>query len=176
MWNIEPIEAKHFEGTLRVINALYREEPFFLQCDKLSLKELSDWLTLHQSCGYPLFVAVEGGEVIGWSFAYGIADTSRAHCACLWIGISANRRGAGLGRALLETTLDQAWKVGLWRVELEVYPDNVRAINLYRSVGFAEESMKPMAHLINGTPLDLIGMGILSPVARKKIRPEQQAA
>jgi len=175
MCNIEPIEAKHYEGTLRVMNAIYREKPFFSQNDKLSLEELVDWLAPNQSCGFPLFVAVEGENVIGWSFAYGIADSSRAHCASLWMGISADRRGLGLGRALLQTTLDQAWKIGFWRVELEVYPDNFQAIRLYRSLGFVEEGMKPMAHLINGTPLDLMGMGILAPTLRKATRPVLQA-
>lgn len=45
--------------------------------------------------------------------------------------------GQGLGRIMLETLLEVAKNSGYEQVELEVVTDNVRAINLYKNLGFA---------------------------------------
>jgi ribosomal protein S18 acetylase RimI-like enzyme len=46
-------------------------------------------------------------------------------------------RGAGLGRALVDATLDRARAHGCRRVELDVNTQNAAALALYRSCGFA---------------------------------------
>jgi GNAT superfamily N-acetyltransferase len=46
-------------------------------------------------------------------------------------------RGAGLGRALLEATLDRARRRGCRRVELDVNEANDPALRLYGSFGFS---------------------------------------
>jgi ribosomal protein S18 acetylase RimI-like enzyme len=45
-------------------------------------------------------------------------------------------RGSGLGRALLEATVEQARERGCRRIELDVNDNNDAALALYRSVGF----------------------------------------
>ncbi|HLM31257.1 MAG TPA: GNAT family N-acetyltransferase [Solirubrobacterales bacterium] len=51
-------------------------------------------------------------------------------------------RGRGGGRALLEAILAHARAHGAHKVELEVWPDNGRAIALYTSVGFQFEGLR----------------------------------
>jgi putative acetyltransferase len=51
-------------------------------------------------------------------------------------------RGRGGGRALLGAALAHAADRGAHKVELEVWPDNARAIALYTSVGFAVEGVR----------------------------------
>lgn len=46
-------------------------------------------------------------------------------------------RGSGLGRALVEATLERARERGCRRVELDVNSENPPALALYRSLGFA---------------------------------------
>jgi RimJ/RimL family protein N-acetyltransferase len=51
-------------------------------------------------------------------------------------------RGRGGGRALLEAMIEHAQATGSHKLELEVWPDNARAIALYESAGFEVEGMR----------------------------------
>lgn len=51
-------------------------------------------------------------------------------------------RGRGGGRALLDAVLEHARQVGAHKVDLEVWPDNGRAIALYTAAGFTVEGLR----------------------------------
>jgi RimJ/RimL family protein N-acetyltransferase len=51
-------------------------------------------------------------------------------------------RGRGGGRALLDGVLDHARATGAHKVDLEVWPDNGRAIALYAAAGFTVEGLR----------------------------------
>jgi ribosomal protein S18 acetylase RimI-like enzyme len=55
------------------------------------------------------------------------------------MAVAADRRGEGIGTALLEEGLGWARSAGVDKVELSVYPDNRTALALYRRFGFVEE-------------------------------------
>jgi GNAT superfamily N-acetyltransferase len=69
-------------------------------------------------------------------FRYGIW---RAGGDCLLedLFVDAAARGAGLGRALLDATLDRARARGCRRIELDVNERNDAALRLYGSFGFS---------------------------------------
>lgn len=73
------------------------------------------------------------------------------HSANLGILVHADYQGKGIGTALLGKILDLAdnWLM-LVRVELTVFTDNERAINLYKSMGFEIEGVKKYAAIRNG--------------------------
>jgi ribosomal protein S18 acetylase RimI-like enzyme len=52
-------------------------------------------------------------------------------------------QGRGLGRALLLVVADESRKLGAEGLVLTVAPDNVKALNLYRSAGFVDEAFVP---------------------------------
>jgi GNAT superfamily N-acetyltransferase len=62
--------------------------------------------------------------------------------------VEGSARGAGLGRALLETARDRALARGCARMELDVNEGNEAALALYRGLGFTDRA-KP------GAPRDL---------------------
>jgi len=72
--------------------------------------------------------------------------------------------GRGIGRALLNAIIDLAenW-LGLTRLELEVYTDNVAAIRLYEKAGFVREGTKRQYALREGTLVDAHVMARLGP-------------
>ena len=74
--------------------------------------------------------------VVQLRFRYGIW---RAGGDCLLedLFVDAAARGAGLGRALLEATLDRARARGCRRIELDVNESNDPAVRLYGSFGFS---------------------------------------
>lgn len=62
-----------------------------------------------------------------------------AHQAEIGITVFKAYWGIGLGRAMMRFLIDWSRLDGLRKLTLRVFDDNVRAINLYRSLGFCEE-------------------------------------
>jgi diaminopimelate decarboxylase len=84
-------------------------------------------------------VAVEGERVIGAiSIRRGDHPATR-HLATLGMFVVAERRGLGVGAALLAAAMRWAREQAIERVELTVYPHNEAALALYRRFGFEEE-------------------------------------
>ena len=55
--------------------------------------------------------------------------------------------GLGIGRALTEACIECARAAGYVQLELGVVADNVRAVSLYKSVGFVEYGRNPKGFL-----------------------------
>lgn len=54
----------------------------------------------------------------------------------LTVAVAPEVRGQGIGKSLVRASLDWLSEVGVRRVRLEVRPDNVAALSLYRALGF----------------------------------------
>jgi putative acetyltransferase len=66
----------------------------------------------------------------------------RAHAGHIGMMVDTDFQGMGVGSALMQASVDLAegW-LGLTRIQLEVYPDNLRAIKLYERYGFEPEGL-----------------------------------
>ena len=90
---------------------------------------------------------LEAGDDVLWvleagEHVVGTLDLRATHAAgVMSIGmcIVEDARGRGGGRLLMETVMAHALASTLHKVELEVWPDNARAIALYESFGFQVE-------------------------------------
>lgn len=88
-------------------------------------------------------VAEKGGQVIGQCCLIQLHnEPRRRHVASLGVVVSEEWRKQGVAKALLTEVLDicDSW-LGVHRIELEVFADNLAAISLYRSLGFVEEGL-----------------------------------
>jgi ribosomal protein S18 acetylase RimI-like enzyme len=109
--------------------------------------------------GLSLTLEVDG-EVAGHLLVrrlYGRLDTDTAEIA---IAVHNSARGAGLGRALMETAIDWARAVRLSKLSLGVFPSNSRAIRLYRSLGFVDETLVPQPVALPIGTRELLLMGL----------------
>jgi len=107
------------------------------------------------------FVAVLDGQVVGIAGLH-VGQGRRRHSASLGMSVHDQFQGRGIGRKLLAALLDVADNyLGLARVELEVLPDNTRAIRLYESMGFEHEGCKRRAVFRGGKHWDGLIMGRL---------------
>lgn len=70
-------------------------------------------------------------------------------------------QGQGVGGALLDELVRQAWATGARRIELAVWSDNDRAAALYRSRGFVEEGRSRCDGLRDGGHASSIEMALL---------------
>lgn len=103
-----------------------------------SLAELEDRFEAEIDSGL-FVVAEEGGEIIG---STALTETAIDGVWRLGSWVSADRRGSGIGRAMMDSILDLAAERGLRKVELEVFAENEAAIALYRSAGFEVEGLR----------------------------------
>jgi RimJ/RimL family protein N-acetyltransferase len=89
-----------------------------------------------------VFVAEDGGEIVGrLSLARDPHPASR-HVADLGLMVAAGHRRRGIGRALLEQAVEWARSAGVRKLELHVFPWNEPALNLYESFGFEREGYR----------------------------------
>lgn len=84
-------------------------------------------------------MALDGGRVVGHVYVQREAHPVTRHVATLGIAVSADRRGLGIGRALMAEAFRWARSVRVEKIMLSVYPHNHAAIALYRRFGFVEE-------------------------------------
>ncbi|WP_375054952.1 GNAT family N-acetyltransferase [Zobellella sp. DQSA1] len=86
------------------------------------------------------YVALLDGEVVGNLGFEVCTNPRRRHVGYFGMGVKDNVQGKGIGSALLTTVTELADKwLNLKRLELTVYVDNERAINLYKKFGFEIE-------------------------------------
>ncbi|KXU88964.1 acetyltransferase [Caballeronia megalochromosomata] len=82
------------------------------------------------------------------------------HKGILWgMYVRESARGTGLAAALVERVLAYARGV-VDEIKLEVAPDNLAAIRLYRAAGFVEYAREPRALKIDGTYHDSVSMAL----------------
>lgn len=98
-----------------------------------------------------VYVALVDGEIVGNLGFEVCTSPRRRHVASLGMGVKDDAQGRGVGTALLATVIDLAdnW-LNLKRIELTVYSDNDRAINLYKKFGFAVEGESKAYAFRNG--------------------------
>ena len=92
-------------------------------------------------------VAVVDGEIVGSAGVAAVGSRRKvAHRARFGISILKEYWGMGIGRVLMEASIDCARQAGYTQLELEVVADNERAVLLYRCAGFEEYGRNPRGY------------------------------
>ena len=92
-------------------------------------------------------VAIIDGQIVGSAGVSAVRSRRKvAHRARFGISILKEFWGMGIGRVLMETSIDCARKAGFTQLELEVVADNERAVSLYRRAGFEEFGRNPRGY------------------------------
>ncbi|MEL6793305.1 MAG: ribosomal protein S18-alanine N-acetyltransferase, partial [Pseudomonadota bacterium] len=76
----------------------------------------------------------------------------------LTIAVGSERRGRGIGAALLRETENAARESGAARLFLEVAADNAAALALYRKAGFDETGRRPAYYRREAGRIDAVMM------------------
>jgi ribosomal protein S18 acetylase RimI-like enzyme len=105
-------------------------------------------------------VAVEGERVVGHLYIQRERHPVTRHVATLGIAVAPDRRGEGIGAALLDEAIRWARGAGVEKIVLSVYPSNTAAISLYRRFGFVDEGRLSRQSRRSGGYLDEILMGL----------------
>lgn len=128
-----------------------------------SVAEQAARLGQHRENHYDLVAEIDGRVVGSLGLALETA-MRRRHCAGLGMAVHDDFQGQGVGSALLAVGIDLAenW-LGLRRLELHVYTDNVAGIHLYEKFGFAIEGMAREFALRDGVFIDAYAMARVRP-------------
>ena len=115
------------------------------------------------SASQTMLVAVIDGKVIG-SLGLGRLEGRRSHVGTFGMAVHDAYAGRGAGTALMAAAVEQAdrW-LGIRRLELTVWTDNIRAIALYERFGFEREGLMRDYAWRDGAYADAIAMARLRP-------------
>jgi len=105
-----------------------------------------------------LIMAEDGGEVVGLIDFVGNAMPEEAHGGVFGITVDRDRRGDGIGTALIEAMLAWAPAHGITRVQVYAFANNPRAAALYERLGFVREGLLVGAVLRDGEEIDVIAL------------------
>ena len=146
-FTIRTAQADDAEAILAYIRPVAEETEFFvIQPDEFppTVKEEQAWIQDHvDHPGKILLLAEADGTIIG-SVTFEAGNFRRiAHRGNLGISVAKEWRGRGIGMALLESLLDWATaSPAIEKVCLDAFASNLRAIGLYRKLGFTEEGRR----------------------------------
>ena len=120
-----------------------------------------------------MFVALVNGRVVGNAGVHPVSDNPRLRHVCgIGIAISSRHQGLGIGRALMNYTLDFAERWANYsRIELTVHADNARAVQLYESLGFIHEGRHRDFSFRDGGYVDALFMARLTAALLAVARP-----
>lgn len=106
---------------------------------------------------YPLLVAEDDGQVIGWAGLSGYRPRAcYAGIAEFSIYLDRQARGRGVGRQLLEALVAAAETRGYWKLVSRIFPFNAASRALCRSAGFREVGVYEKHGCLDGQWLDVI--------------------
>ena len=104
-----------------------------------TLEMRMQWFKTKQEQGFPVFVAVENNEVIGFSSI----GPFRAWAAYKYtvenaVYVKPNQQGKGIGKLLMQPLIDAAKELGLHTIVAGIDADNEISLKLHRHFGFEE--------------------------------------
>lgn len=104
------------------------------------------------------YVAEENGKVIGLGILMNHGNLRKKHVGVITLMVNSDYQNKGIGSLLMDKLINLSESINIIRLELCVFRDNYKAINLYKKFGFKEEGIKVKSALKNGEYADEIMM------------------
>ena len=158
--SIISIREEYIDGYHSCLDSVARERRFigFLQAPPL--ESTREFVLSNIKNRVPQMLALKDGAVVGWCDISPMKGEGFTHCGRLGMGVLKGHRRQGIGSMLYEGAICEAKKMGLIRVELEVYASNRPAILFYEKWGFVHEGVKRRARWLDGVYDDKVVMAL----------------
>jgi len=141
---VRPATVADLPGILAIYNDVVRTSTAIFALDPVTLDERRGWFESRQALSYPVLVAVEQDDVLGfasfghWRGAWGGYRYTVEHS----VHVRADRRGRGTGRGLLEALIPLALDMGKHVMIGGVDASNEASLRFHERLGF-----QPVAHV-----------------------------
>ncbi|MDM0463445.1 GNAT family N-acetyltransferase [Clostridium perfringens] len=104
------------------------------------------------------YVVEEDGKVIGLGILMNHGNLRKKHVGVITLMVNSDYQNKGVGSLLIDKLINLSESLNIIRLELCVFRDNYKAINLYKKFGFKEEGIKVKSALKNGEYIDEVMM------------------
>lgn len=164
MTQIRPARREDCPAILEIYNDAVLKTTASYDYEPRTLSHRQEWFDEHQRIGFPIFVAVEAGRVIGWSALNRYHDRAGYRFTSEnSIYIAEDCRGRGVGALLLAPLIESAKKLGLRAIIAAIDGENEASLRLHRRFGFETVGhFKKVGYKFNRW-LDVIYMELLLP-------------
>jgi len=114
------------------------------------------WLAEHDE-RHPVLVAERAGRVLGWASI----SSYRPRACYAGVGefsiyLHRDARGQGIGKVLLDALIDEARRLGYWKLLSRVFPFNTASRRLCAALGFREVGVYEKHAKLDGRWLDVV--------------------
>ena len=160
MVQIRPATLDDLPGIVTIHNALIETTTFEWTEVPHTVAARTTWFHQQQADGFPVLVADDGGEVVGWC-TYGWFRDARVRPGYRFtvehtVHVAASHQGQGLGRTLMDALIAVATEQGRRVMVAAVCGSNEPSIRFHEHLGFVETGRMPGVGEKWGRSLDLV--------------------
>lgn len=128
--------------------------------EPVTVESRVDWLQAHNSDSRPLWVMMDGEQIIAWlSFQDFYGRPAYQATAEISIYIEPNYRHKGIGTAFLEEAIQAAPRLGIKTILGFIFAQNQPSIRLFKKYGFEEWAHLPKIAELDQIECDLMILG-----------------
>lgn len=147
---------KDLKDIVAIYNATVSTRQSTADTTEVSVESRRGWFREHDPQTRPLLVHDDGDSVVGWvSFQSFYGRPAYDHTVEISIYLSPQHRGKGLGRSLLQESLELTGQLNIKTVVGFIFSHNIPSINLFKSCGFEEWGRLPDVAEMDGTEYSL---------------------
>lgn len=156
---IIPAQTRYSAGYCDALNAVAAERMYLSVYGGFTHEGSENFSLFCRENGFPQFFAIDEqtDTVVGWCDIVG-RDTCPRYVGYMGVGLLEGYRGMGLGRRLIEQTVQAAAESGFRVVRLECRESNTRALALYEKLGFRRYARRSRGLVIEGEYFPVIYM------------------
>jgi L-amino acid N-acyltransferase YncA len=155
---IRPADPDDANAIARIYNEGILDRIATLEIETRSPEERRQWLA-GKSERHPVFVAELAGEVVAWG-SLNVFNARRCydHVADFSVYVARDRRGHGLGRAMIGHLIEAAREHGFHKLVLSTFPFNDAGVALYERAGFRRVGVYREQGQLDGSWVDILVM------------------
>jgi phosphinothricin acetyltransferase len=156
---IRPATVEVAPAIARIYNQGIADRLATLETELRTAEERAEWIAARDA-RHPVIVAVdEDGGLLGWASLNPFNPRpAYRHVADFSVYVARERRGRGIGDALLTALEERARQLGYHKLVLAAFPHNDRGMRLYERHGFATVGTYHEQGLLDGRWVDVIVM------------------
>lgn len=155
---LRPAELKDCDSIAEVYNQGIEDRIATFESAPRTGKDVEKWF----DGVHPLIVGEIDARVIGFAstYAYSSRDCYRG-IAEFSVYVDRRLRGSGIGRQLMTRLIDEAAKIGYWKLVSRVFIDNAKSRSLMAGLGFREVGIYEKHARLDGKWRDVVIVELL---------------